>query len=101
MHCHATLIPFPEIPTEHRLALNQWAAEYHPVHQVAHWTEDRQKAVPSYEQAYENAAQNAERMLERSGSTLAPGMLDIYPSVIWEDHDECLEVRPEDIRLDQ
>jgi len=101
MHCHATLISFSEIPTEHRLALDQWAAAYHPVHQVAHWTEDRQKAVPSYEQAYENAAQNAESMLVRAGSILAPAMLDICPSVIWEDHDECLEVRPEDIHLER
>lgn len=101
MHCHATLIPFPEIPAEHRLALEQWAGEYHPVHQVAHWPEDRQKALPSYGQAYESAAQNAERMLTHAGSVLAPMLLESYPAVIWEDHDECLEVRPEDIRFTQ
>jgi hypothetical protein len=26
-----------------------------------------------------------------------PKLLDFYPAVIWEDQDECLEVRPEDI----
>jgi hypothetical protein len=23
--------------------------------------------------------------------------LEHYPAIIWEDHDECLEVRPDDI----
>jgi hypothetical protein len=31
------------------------------------------------------------------GQTLARKLLDVYPTVIWEDQDECLEVRPEDI----
>jgi len=99
MHCQATLIPFAEIPNEQRVALDQWAGEYHPIHQVAHWSEDRQKSVPNYDQAYENAAQNAERMLARAGSVLSPALLEVYPAVVWEDHDECLEVRPEDVHM--
>ena len=25
-------------------------------------------------------------------------LLDFYPAVLWEDQDECLEVRPEDVK---
>ena len=32
-----------------------------------------------------------------SGVQIAPKFLDFYPAVVWEDQDECLEVRPEDI----
>ena len=32
-----------------------------------------------------------------AGRTLAKQLLEHYPAVIWEDQDECLEVRPEDI----
>jgi hypothetical protein len=28
-----------------------------------------------------------------------PPLLETYPAVIWEDQDECLEVRPEDVVL--
>jgi hypothetical protein len=28
-----------------------------------------------------------------------PPLLEFYPAVIWEDQDECLEVRPEDVVL--
>jgi hypothetical protein len=30
---------------------------------------------------------------------LAPALLEFYPAVVWEDQDECLEVRPEDVQL--
>ena len=39
----------------------------------------------------------AERLLARAGGKLAPRLLDFYPAVVWEDQDECLEVRPEDV----
>ena len=41
----------------------------------------------------------AERLLARAGGQLAPGLLEFYPTVVWEDQDECLEVRPEDVGL--
>jgi len=25
--------------------------------------------------------------------------LEAYPAIVWEDQDECLEVRPEDVEL--
>lgn len=98
-HCGETLVPFSEIPAEVRADLEVWAAQYEPIHAVAHWDERQQKSVGDYDRAFENAAQEAERLLVRAGSELAPKLLDHYPAVIWEDHDECLEVRPEDLRL--
>lgn len=96
-HCNETLIAFEDLPAELRPAMETWAARYAPVHQVAHWEERRQKAVPSYDRAYEEAAQQAEHLLAYAGFQLAPKLLEFYPALVWEDHDECLEVRPEDI----
>jgi hypothetical protein len=96
-NCNETLVPFDELPPEVRPAVERWAGEYGPIHQVAHWDEARQKSVPSYDQAYENAALQAERMLAIAGYRLAPQLLESYAAVVWEDHDECLEVRPEDV----
>ena len=50
-----------------------------------------------YDRAYETAAEDAERLLVRAGRELAPRLLDFYPAAVWEDQDECLEVRPEDV----
>jgi len=96
-HCAETLIPFEDIPADIRSDLETWAQEYAPVHQVAHWDDARQKAVPDYSRAYEQAAQQAERILARAGFQLAPRLLEHYPAIVWEDHDECLEVSPEDV----
>lgn len=96
-HCGETLVPFSEIPAEVRADLEIWAAQYEPIHAVAHWDERQQKSSGDYDRAFENAAQEAERLLIRAGRELAPKLLDHYPAVIWEDHDECLEVRPEDV----
>lgn len=98
-HCGETLVPFGEIPPEIRADLEIWAAQYEPIHAVAHWDERQRKSSGDYDRAYENAAQEAERLLIRAGRELAPRLLEHYPAVIWEDHDECLEVRPEDLTL--
>jgi len=49
----------------------------------------------SWIDAYENAAKAAEKLLSTCGRELAPKLLDAYAAIIWEDQDECLEVRPE------
>ena len=49
--------------------------------------------------AAEQAAKEAEALLGRAGGKLAAKLLEFYPAVIWEDQDECLEVRPEDVLL--
>ena len=96
-HCSETLVPFDEIPAELRTELESWAAEYEPGHAVAHWDDRQRKSAGNYDRAYENAAEDAERLLAHAGSQLAPKFLTHYPAIVWEDQDECLEVRPEDV----
>ena len=98
-HCNETLVPFDEIPAAVQGELGAWAAEYSPVHAVAHWDDRQRKAVGNYDHAYDNAAEEVEELLARVGRQLAPRLLEFYAAVVWEDHDECLEVRPEDVQL--
>ncbi len=97
-HCSGTAVAFEDLAPSLQFSLRAWAEEYGPVHAVAHW-EDRQRKAVNYNDAFEDAAEAAEKLLAKAGRDLAPQLLDSYPAVIWEDHDECLEVRPEDIEL--
>ncbi|HVM48699.1 MAG TPA: hypothetical protein VMU04_11770 [Candidatus Acidoferrum sp.] len=96
-HCNETLVPFEDIPAAVQGDLESWAEEYSPVHAVAHW-DDRQRKGIDYDRAFEKAAKKAEHLLARVGQVLAPKLLEFYPAVVWEDQDECLEVRPEDVK---
>lgn len=98
-HCNDTLVPFEEIPAAVQSELERWAAQYGPVHAVAHWDDRQRKRAGDYDRAFENAAEAAEGLLGQAGKVLAPKLLELYPAVVWEDQDECLEVRPEDVRL--
>lgn len=98
-HCNDTLVPFDEIPETVRGDLEIWAEQYAPVHAVAHWDDRQRKSAGDYEHAYDNAAQEAEGLLNRLGAMIAPKLLEYYPAIVWEDQDECLEVRPEDVLL--
>jgi hypothetical protein len=98
-HCSDTLVPFDELPDPLKSALDPWVSEYAGVHAVAHWDDRQRKSAGDYDRAYENAAEDAERLLARAGSQLAPKFLEFYPAIVWEDQDECLEVRPEDVLL--
>ena len=98
-HCNDTLVPFDEIPSAIRGDVEAWAALYAPVHAVAHWDDRQRKSAGDYDRAYDQAAKEAENLLARAGSQLAPKFLEFYPVVIWEDQDECLEVRPEDVLI--
>jgi FAD/FMN-containing dehydrogenase len=98
-HCDEILVPFDEFPAEFRALLEPWASQYEPIHAVAHWDDRQRRKVGNYDAAYEEAAQHAEKLLAFGGTQLAPKLLEAYPAVIWEDQDECLEVRPEDVRL--
>jgi hypothetical protein len=93
------LVPFEELPTAVQKDLEAWADKYRPIHEVAHWDDRQRKSAGDYDRAYENAAHEAEKLLAHAGKTIAPSLLDFYPAVVWEDQDECLEVRPEDIRI--
>ena len=98
-HCSDTLVPFEEIPAALQGDLENWASRYAPVHAVAHWDDRQRKAAGDYDHAYETAAEQAEELLAEAGRQLAPRMLESYAAAVWEDQDECLEVRPEDVRL--
>jgi hypothetical protein len=98
-HCSETLVPFDEIPAEVREKIGAWAQQYEPVHAVAHWDDRQRRGAGNYDAAYEQAAEEAEKLLTRAGKELTPKLLDFYAAAIWEDQDECLEVRPEDVAL--
>jgi hypothetical protein len=98
-HCNETLVAFEDIPDAVRQNLESWAERYGPVHAVAHWDDAQRKSSGDYDRAYEKAAKDAERLLAEAGAYIAKGLLEFYPSVVWEDQDECLEVRPEDVNL--
>ena len=99
-HCSETLVPFDEIAEEVRAEIAAWAAQYEPVHAVAHWDDRQRKSTGNYDRAFENAALEAERLLTRAGRQLTGKLLNFHPAVVWEDHDECLDIRPEDIPLE-
>ena len=98
-HCSLTLVPFEEIPAELRTDLDRWATQYAPIHAVAHWDDRQRKSAGNYDRAFEQAAKEAERLLELVARQLLPKFLEHYPAVVWEDQDECLDVQPEDIHL--
>jgi hypothetical protein len=96
-HCNETLVPLDELPSEIRRELEEWAESYDKVHAVAHWNDQRREVCPNYEQELEAAARKAEELLLHAGRNLAPKLVEYYPAIVWEDQDECLEVRPEDV----
>ncbi len=98
-HCSGTAVPFDDIPELIKDRIRRWADDYAPVHAVAHWDDKQRRSTGNYDQAYEDAALEAEKLLLFAGKELAPALQEHYPAVIWEDQDECLEVRPEDLRL--
>ncbi len=98
-HCNETLVPFEELPAEIRGDFDTWGRDYAPVHAVAHWDDQQRRRTRDYDHAFEMAAESAERLLTFCGRELAPKLLNFYPAIIWEDQDECLEVRPEDVGL--
>src|SRR5919109_3398195 len=62
-HCSATAVPFEEIAPDLQALVKAWAEEYGPVHAVAHWEDRQRKSAGNYEDACENAAKDAERLL--------------------------------------
>lgn len=97
LHCNGTAVELDDIPRGLRSRLRAWAGRYDKIHDVAHWDDARKATVDDYQHAFEEAAQQAEQLLILAATELAPALLDDYPAVVWEDQDECLDVRPEDI----
>jgi hypothetical protein len=98
-HCSGTAIAFEDLPADIQPELRAWSVDYQPVHAVAHWDDGQRRRVSNYDQSLDEAAKEAERLLGALGQNIAPRLLEHYPVVLWEDQDECLEVRPEDIPM--
>jgi hypothetical protein len=98
-HCGATAVAFDDLPEAVKPGIREWAGRYLPVHQVAHWDDRQRKRSGDYDKAFEGAAEQAEKLLAEAASEIIPGMLQHYPAMVWEDQDECLDVRPEDVEL--
>ena len=96
IHCNGTAVELDDLG-QYQNSLKRWAKEYQPIHEVAHWDDTKRQGKGSYEQSYEQAADEAEKRLAQLGQDLSSPLLELYPAVIWEDQDECLQVRPEDI----
>jgi hypothetical protein len=99
-HCGDVAIRFEEIPEELQNPIRVWAKQYAPIHEVAHWDAARRLRCDDYEDAFEKAANEAEKLLVEATQTLIPRFLDFCPTILWEDQDECLEVGPDDIRIE-
>ncbi len=97
LHCNETAVPPDQLPPESQRTLADWSGKYAPVHEVAHWDDTQRKAAPDYDAAFEEAAQKAEDLLAELATQHVNHLLESYPALVWEDQDECLEVRPEDI----
>lgn len=98
LHCNDTAVAFGQIADQEAAeALAGWAEKYSATHSVAHWDERRRGLHDNYGQALEQAAIESEHLLLHLGLVLAPPLVEYYPAVVWEDQDECLQVRPEDI----
>jgi hypothetical protein len=98
-HCGEICIPVDELPAALKTRIRKWGDLYTPVHQVAHWDDRQRKKSRDYDAAFEDAAQQVEKLLSDAARELVPQLLELHPAVVWEDQDECLEVRPEDILL--
>jgi len=99
LHCNGSAVPLEDVPADVRTPLVKWAGKYAKIHATAHWDDRQRKRVPNYDDAFEQAAQDAEKLLLYAGTDLATKLGEFYPAVVWEDQDECLEVRPEDILI--
>lgn len=95
--CGATALAFSELPSDLQMPLQEWAERYAPVHAVAHWNDAQRARCKDYEKSYQEAAEEAEQLLLELCSQILPAALDHFPAIVWEDHDECLDVRPDDI----
>jgi len=96
-HCNGKSMTLDQLPDDLAGQLEDWSSAYAKIHAVAHWDENQKRACPNYEETYNEAAQAAERLLVELGKKILPQGLDHYPAVIWEDHDECLDIRADDL----
>ena len=90
-------MPFEEIPEAFRTRFERWANQYEEAHQVAHWDDKQRRKSKDYDAAFEDAAQDAEKLLIEAAPEFMPTLLDSYPAGIGEEQGESLEIRPQDV----
>ena len=88
---------FEDLPDDLKELSKAWSEEYGLIHEVAHWDDEKRKRCSDYEDEFERAAKGVEHLLATLPRVIMPHFAEAFPTIIWEDHDECLEVRPEDI----
>jgi hypothetical protein len=98
-HCGGTAVEFADLEAGLQEELKRWAGEYGLVYVVAYWDDAQKRRAGNYDQALDDASQKAESLLVEVATSVVPKLLNFYPAIIWEDYDECLDVRPEDIEL--
>jgi len=96
--CGEVLVPLDELPGNMSLSFKDWGRAYDAIHQVAHWTDAERKHCGDYNKALDQACEKAVPLLARLGYELVPPLLARFPTLFWEDSDNCLDVIPEDIR---
>ena len=96
-HCGATAIEWADVPGPLREKIEPWANQYAEIHAVAHYDDKEMHDVEDYDEAFEEAAIQAEQALRTAALEILPAFLEYYTAVVWEDQDECLEVEPKDI----
>lgn len=101
IHCNETAIGSNHLPADSKSQLIDWARQYAEYHEVAHWDDRRKGTEEHYGKELEKAAQQASQLMAAAASDIFPALLEQFPSVVWEDHDECLSVRPDEIEPDQ
>ncbi len=99
LHCNATIAVMEDLGKPVAGKIRAWCDAYEPVHAVAHWEECERGPEEQYDAAFERAAREAERLLGSIVGEILPDLLEAFPAVVWEDHDECLEVGPENIEF--
>ena len=97
-HCNGTLTYLDELPKPLEKLCREWAQAYDERHEIAHWSERKRANADDYEEICREAAVDCAALLQQARRTILPSLLEEYPTLLWEDQDECLHVRPEDIR---
>lgn len=98
IHCNEPCVALDTLPAPLAKRIQQWATAYSKVHDVAHW-DDKRRKQDDYDLKFENAAERVEQLLADAVEQFLPELTEQFPALVWEDQDECLEVRPEDIPL--
>ena len=96
-HCNDTLTNIDDLPEPLAKLCREWGESYGKHHEVAHWTEQKRADAIDYDSIIKNSASACAALLKQARITIFPLLVEEYPTLLWEDQDECLNVRPEDI----